>query len=845
MKMKEEKIINFMINDMPVKAKEGTSVLRAALDNGIYIPHFCYDKRLEVYGGCRLCLVDIKGGRKLVTSCTTAVQEGMEVYTETPKVISARKTVLELLLVHHPLDCPVCDKAGECQLQDLAFKYGASEGRFSAQRKKDPERLDAPVVQRNTNRCILCGKCVKVCYEHQGVGAIELIGRGFKTKVSPAFEETLNCEFCGQCIDACPVGALNSSYYRHVSRAWYLKDHDMPCPYCGCGCITTLSMRDGKIVRAKGVEGKGQNDGNLCSRGRYGFDFISSPQRLTKPLMRKDSLYSNNIVSSEGSTCNDNPFIETSWDEALDFIAKKMSQIASEHGHEKIGAIGSQRCTTEDNFMLQKFIKESIGSSNVDSAALFGYEKASRSFESVFGQRLRHISWDAPLSADFMLVVESDITSLLPVWGLKFLESKRKGSRLVVADAKKTKLSRHSSSWLRITPGSGTALINGMINVLIREELYNKSAAEDVAGFIELRSSLKEFTPDVAAKASGVTADEIVNLAREYASAKERIIAITACASENTKSSSLFVAAANMAMLMGDGPESLQVPAEHSNTLSMIASGVQAGVNGKNAYEMLYQSNTLRALYIVGEDPLVMMPDTTAVENNLKSLDFLVVQDIFMTDTAKMADVVLPAAAWAEKEGHFISATGNVQKLEKICSSPGEAKPDWEVFSMLIKKMDSRAGLMSFSDVSMEAQLKASSFMARLERSKGRPGFIPVELTIAEEPDSQYPFRLVTSTILQHSGSFSMLSKNLDAIASEPYIQINSADASRLSINPDAFIEISSRRGSAVAKAVVSDEVPEGTLFAPVHFSSARINALTYAAVDGRVPLAAVKITKI
>ncbi|MDX9715201.1 MAG: molybdopterin-dependent oxidoreductase [Dissulfurispiraceae bacterium] len=834
-------MISFTINDIPVEAKQGTTVLRAALDNGIYIPHFCYDKRLEVYGGCRLCLVDIKGGRKLVTSCTTTVQEGMEVYTETPKVVSARRTVLELLLVHHPLECPICDKAGECDLQDLAFKYGAAEGRFSGKKKKDPERLDAPLIQSNTNRCILCGKCVKVCFEHQGVGAIELIDRGFKTKVSAAFEETLSCEFCGQCVDICPVGARNSGNYRHVSRAWYLDDHDMPCPYCGCGCITTLGIREGKIVRAKGVQGRGQNDGNLCSRGRYGFDYISSPERLTSPLIRREIL-NNSSCSSNSAT---DIFEEVSWDEALEFISKRLSKITSEHGAEKVGAIGSQRCTVEDNFMLQKFIREHVQSSNVDSAAHLGYLKASKAFESVFGQRLKPVSWDAPLSADFMLVVESDITSLLPVWGLRFIESKRRGSRLVVADPKKTKLSRHSNSWLRIKPGSGTALINGMINVLLREELYNKQAAEDAAGFIELRTSIMDFTPEVVSGIIGIPAEELVNLARDYAASGNRIIAITSSASENTKSSSLFIAAANMARLMGDGPESIQVPAEHSNTMGMIAAGVQSGSHGKNIHEMLYNPDALKALYIMGEDPLVMLPDVIRIEDNLKKLDLLVVQDIFMTDTAKMADVVLPAAAWSEKEGHFISATGNIQKLDNICRAPGDAKPDWEVFSMLIKKMDKSADYLTFEAVSMEALLRTSAFMARLETCNREQEFVPADLRIVEEPDDQYPFILVASTILQHSGAFSMLSRNLDAIVSDPYIQINSIDAARLSIEPDTFVEVSSKRGSAVARAVVSDEVPEGVLFAPVHFSSSKINALTYPATDDGVPLVAARIAKI
>lgn len=829
--MKEEKMIEFKINDRTIKAKEGTNILRAALDNGIYIPHFCYDKRLKAYGGCRLCIVEIKGARKMSTSCSTPAKNGMEVYTETPKVISARKTLLELLLVHHPLDCGVCDKSGECDLQDLAFKYGAAEGRFHGPRKKEPERLDAPVVERNTNRCILCGKCVKICTEHQGVGAINFIGRGFKTIISPAFEETLDCEFCGQCIDICPVGALNSKYYRHVSRAWYMEDHDMPCPYCGCGCITTVSTREGKIVRAKGLEGKGQNDGDLCSRGRFGFDYVSSSERLTKPLIRKDR------SSSE--------FREISWDEALAYIAERLSSIASQYGADKVGAIGSQRCTIEDNYMLRKFMREAVGTDSIDSAAIFGYEKAEKAFEWSFGSGFNPISWDAPLCADFILVVESDITSLMPVWGLNFLESKRNGAKLVVADYKKTKLSRNSSQWHRINPGSGTALLNAMANVILTEGLYNKDA-EKLPLFEALRSCLAEFTPQAVEKITSIPADDVVKLAREYASSGRRLISLTAGSSENTKNLNVILAAANLALLMGDGPETIQVPAEHANTLGMIASGIKPRANGKNAFDMLYSPGTVKALYITGEDPLVMLPDTSKIEQTLKALDLLVVQDIFMTDTAKMADVVLPAAAWSEKEGHFMSATGNIQKSDRVCPAPGDAWPDWEIVGALAKKMGKEISAKGFDEVSRAAMNEVEAFVkeGRAALAKQHRSFNPVTFKLLEEPGTDYPFRLLTSSILQHSGAFSSLSRNLDAISAEPYIQINPSDAAALGIEQGSFVEITSRRGSVLAKSIVSDEVPQGSVFAPLHFSWAKINSLTYPSINGGVPVSAVRLQK-
>lgn len=815
-------MIELTIDGKKIKTEPGTTILQAALKNGLYIPNLCYDKRLRPYGGCRLCVVEVEGQKRLFASCSSPAEQGMVVMTETPKLAKARKTVLELLLVHHPLDCPVCDKAGECALQDLAFKYGPSQSRFSGERKSDPERIDSPIVERNPNRCILCGKCVRVCYEHQGVGAINIIGRGFKSKISPAFEETLDCEFCGQCIDTCPVGALGSKPYRFRSRVWFMDEHEIACPYCGCGCTTNLSLREGRIMRARGKQGVGINDGDLCSKGRFGFDYIYSENRLTAPMIKKDGTLT-----------------PVTWEEALEYVAGKLRDVTAQHGPSSVGAIGSQRCTMEDNYMLQKFMRDVVGTDNIDSAARFGYAKIQKAVEKAFALDSLPIDWEAPLKADFILVIDSDITSTLPVWGLNFIEAKNEGAALVVADSKETKLARNSSQWLRIKPGTGIALLNGIMKVMIDNGLYNKEAAARVPQFDAFAAGLREFSLSKASEITSIPEEAIVKLARAYSAANKRVIAMTSGSSENTKSLNTLLAAANLVLLMGDDPGTLQVPAEFSNTLGMWMVGIRPlSAEGRNAYDMFYKPGAVKAMYVMGENPLVSFQDVNTVEATLKSLDFLIVQDIFLTDTAKLADVVLPASSWAEKDGTFMSATGNIQRIPKLISEAGQSIPDWKIFRNLARVMNKDLGLKDLAEI----RASIADLVVTGNKDEFRPSFNAVSYEVMETVSDEYPIYLVTSNVLQHSGALSVLSRNLDSVVADAFLQINTNDAAKYKVVDEGFVKVTSKRGSMYLKAMISDEVPEGTVFAPVHFAHAKVNALTYPSLNGGLPLVSVKI---
>ena len=807
-------MVNLTIDDKQVTAPKNSTIYEAAKINGIKIPILCHDKKLKPFGACRMCLVEVEQmkGRQ-IPACTTPVTDGMIIRTSTPDIIKARKMVLELLLLNHPIDCPVCDKGGDCDLQNLTYEYKVNANRFSDEKFHHEIDYSNPLIERDMNRCVLCGKCARICDEIVSFGALTFISRGIETKIGCEFEGALNCEFCGSCVSVCPVGSLLARPFKFKARFWALTNHKSVCSYCGTGCNLTLGVKDNKVLTTVYDENQGFHKGQLCCRGRFGYQFVNSDKRLTTPLVRKNGVLT-----------------EASWDEALELVASRLKGAGA-----SAAALATARLTNEE-LVLFKRLMETAGSANYDHSAGYAHAALTEGFARSFGATASPSTILDIQKSDLLLVIKTDSYETHPVIGFEInMAVKNKGAKLNILSDKRGKLSKlPDATTLVHTPGSEVAVINAMAKTILDEKLAAGSAAA-IPGYAELEKALAGFTPDAVAGQSGLSAAAIRQLATDYAKAGKALILFPIGNAYPGHNADLASAVANLAILTGKlGTEGSGVlcMAEKNNSQGAVDMGFYA-TSGLKAGQIINgcASGAIKTLFIAGENPVVSYPNRAAVTAALDKVEFLVVSDLFMTETAAMADVVLPACSFAEKEGTFTSVDRRVQHIKPAIAKVGQSRTDFEIFGTLIAKLGGQAPATPAA-VFGEIAASAPGYAGMSYASLGEAGaFAPVAVKaafVAPKAAAVEPvagkLALVTGSVLYHNGTLSQFGEGPMYVCPEGYVELSRGDAAKLKIEENDLLNVASATGSTKLKARITPRMPEGVLFSPYHFGAAEIN---------------------
>lgn len=867
-------MLNLTINGRTVAVEDGKTVLEACRAAEIHVPTLCHDPQLEPYGACRLCIVKIEGLRGLPTACTTPATDGMKVTTEDADILDVRRWTMQLLLADHPLDCLTCTQSGKCGLQSVAQELGIRERVLKPMSRKAKADISNACFSIDMSRCILCGLCVRACDEIQHLGAIDLVKRGYASAVEPfgggPIRESI-CESCGECVERCPTGALAARQYLPPE-----KEVSTVCPYCGTGCRITLGVRGQAVVTARGDVEAPVSQGRLCVKGRFGsFEFVSHPDRLKTPLIR----------DGDG-------FREASWEEAMAVVVRELKKYRGDD----FAGLTSAKVANEDNYVFQKFVRAAMGTNNIDHCARLCHSSTVSGLRLSFGSGAMTNPADDLLKADVILVTGSNTTENHPIIGLKIREAVANGTKLVLFDPRQIQLSQIATIWARQRPGTDVAWINGLMHVILRDGLMNKDfVASRTEGFEEVEKLVAGYTPERVAEITGVSAELIVEAAHLYAKAEQASIVYSMGITQHTTGVDNVRSLANLAMMTGQigrpgtgvnplrGQSNVQGACDMGGLPNFYPGYQDAGsaevrakfaqtwntelpeAPGMTITKMIpaVLDGKIKAMYVMGENPVLSDADITHVEEALKKLEFLVVQDIFLTETAKFADVVLPASSYAERDGTYTNTERRVQLAESALQPPGQARRDWEIicelatavgypmsYASTAEIVDEMRSLTPFYAGISHARLKAGEqlhwpcpgddhpgtpILHSGKFSRGLGQFHAVEWRPAdEETDESFPIVLTTGRVLEHyhTGTMTRRSDGLNGLVPGPFVEVNSSDAETIRVRDGDRVKVTSRRGSIVLPAKVGSRVDTGVLFIPFHFWEAAANVLTNPAFD-------------
>jgi formate dehydrogenase alpha subunit len=852
-------MVRLTIDGITVHVPKGTLVIEAARRVGVMIPHFCYHPKLKPDANCRMCLVEIEKMPKLQTACSTPVEEGMNVRTATTVVNDAHKSVLEFILANHPLDCPVCDQGGRCDLQDFSHQYTPTTSRFIEIKRIFQKEYFSPLIETQMNRCVQCLRCVRYCDEVMDVKALAPVGRGTMTEIKHFGPHPLDCEFCGGCVQICPVGAITSRLSMYEYRPWMLKRSDTICGYCGDGCQMTVQTKGEELIEVNSALGAGRNNGDLCVRGFFGFHAASHPDRLTRPLIRRNGTLT-----------------AATWEEALEFIAERVGAIKQAHGGQSFGGLISGRCTNEELYVFQKFMRVTIGTNNIDSSARYGLFSAVQAMREVQGVHRWTVSFEDIVAADVLLLVGTNITETNPVTALRVKEAvkKRRASLITIEPLEPSvepisNIANLSSLHFCVPPTYLRNAILGLLKAIVENNWIHPDLAHRHPTYVrDLSEALASVTwedlqattgKDVASFAAAaqllaegqrvvvLTGQSLLRQAGGYGNCLNLfdLLLLTGklegagcgfapLAEENNEQGAIEMGAAPEFL---PGPCDITDRTERERILSSWKSDLPVA-GGASLVEMLDQAGAgiLKAMFIVGENPVASLPAQVRAHDSLRKLELLVCQELFLTDTAALAHVVLPAASSMEKVGTFTNTEGHVQAVRPAIEPIGESRPDWEIIAALSSLLGTPMDYAESRDLLKEIRevipgygiLGPSPMMPRVEASAvtryltdgyrrdlgDRYRLLPHQ----KIPDGTLQLELTHS--LFHSGKLSAKAKGLLLVEPEGTLRINPRDATRFMVNNGDRVRLSNVRGEFTTTVKIMNRVPPGWAWFPNHFGS-------------------------
>ena len=892
--------VAFVLNGRPLTAHAGETILQAADRNGVEIPRLCYKDGYRPDGNCRVCMVEIEGERVLAPSCCRRPAEGMKVDSASDRAKKSQAMVAELLLG----DMPGQTKSPyrrESELDRWAGWLGVTKARYP-QRHQPASDMSHPAMSVNLDACIQCGRCVRACREEQVNDVIGYAWRGEQSKIVFDLDDpmgTSSCVACGECVQACPTGALMQA--NDVGLVAPDKKVESACPYCGVGCLLTYNIKDNKILYVDGRDGP-SNHSRLCVKGRFGFDYVHNPQRLTKPMIRKAGVPKTTELLDPETMWDS--FREATWEEALDLTGSKLRAIRDEHGPSALAGFGSAKGSNEEAYLFQKLVRTGFKTNNVDHCTrLCHASSVAALLEDIGSGAVSNQVADVAL-ADVAIVIGANPAMNHPVAATFMKNAAKHGTKIILMDPRRSDLSRHATYFLQFHGDTDVALLNGIMNVIVSEGLVNEAFIRDrTENYEALKKLVLDYTPEKVAPITGIDAEIIREVARLYATAKAAIIFWGMGISQHIHGTDNARCLISLALMTGQigrpgtglhplrGQNNVQ-GASDVGLIPMLYPDYRRVDNPdvRREFEALWNAEldpkpgltvteimtaahngSIRGMYIMGENPAMSDPNAGHAREALAKLEHLVVQEIFFTETAGFADVILPSTAFPEKTGTFTNTDRRVQLGRQALDAPGDARQDLWIIGEIARRMglnwnyagpadvfeEIRRATPSMAGITWERLQEESSCTYPLER-EGDPGepiifidsfpraggrglFAPAPYTHADEmPDAEYPFVFTTGRQLEHwhTGAMTRRASVLDALEPDPVLSVHPDDLTKLGIEPGGAIAVESRRGKITAYARADRGMQRGTLFMPFVYNEAAANLLTNDAVDpfGKIP---------